>query len=325
MTIGVFCVIYHSMITYTDSLIMDMDAPRVAHRALTGYLRRNWTRNPNALRRIVYNTDVSPYLGALPPQLRARVPHNKIASVTAQFRENLENFLIANVVDLREMSRDRVYDLPQIGALFGTRCSLLARGINVYGVNPWSGLLGFVCKLSFPEINAHYALKLYYDNGMGVTHLRHGPWFEVATALAANKAEPRDNVPMYMASLKYEKYMLSEWAGDRDDGMDARNNKYKIFVTHTDEDESRNRRNGRRIDWGETYRTNYGALSYPARKLYRQIMQKDAGAVTQGLIKARNNFQRRDAQSALELAGLVAWYDDNSALAEFVDKIQRQR
>lgn len=319
------CVIYHAVITYTDSLIMDINAPRVRHRALTGYLRRNWKGDSWLLKRIVYNMDVSPYLGALPPELRKCLGGENIATVTAQFRENLDDFLIKNAFELRNLESDVVYELPQIGALFGVRCNLLARGINSYGVNPWSGLLGFVCKLSFPEINAHYALKLYYDNGMGVTYLRHGPWFEAAAALAANKAESRDNVPMYMASLKYEKYLLSKWAGDSDDGMNARENEYKIFVTHKDEEEARNLRNGRRIDWGELYRTNYGAMSYPARKLYRQIMQMDTWAVIQGLQNARNNFQCRDAQCALELAGLVAWYDDNSALAEFIDKIQRQR
>lgn len=313
------------MLKYADSLIYDINAPRVHHRALTGYLRKNWSRNPNVLRRIVYNTDVVPYLGALPPGLRARVPREQIPLITAQFRENLENFLIKNAADLRQMKADKVYDLPEIGDLFGTKCVMVARGINVSGENPWSGLLGFVCKLSFPEINAHYALKLYYDNGNGVFHRDHGPWFEVATALAANKAEQRDNVPMYMASLKYEKYMLSQWAGDGDDGVPQRINENKIFCTRTDEDESRNRRGGRRIDWGETYRTNYGGLSYPARKIYRQAMNMDATAMRRVINGAKNNFQKRDLARALELAGLVAWYDDNQQLGQFLGQVQNQR
>lgn len=312
------------MLKHTDSLIYDINAPSSSHRALTGYLRRNWSRNPNVLKRIVYNTNVSPYIGALPPQLRARVPHEQIASITAQFREILENFLIANAVDLREMESDKVYELPEIGNLFGTKCVMFARGINVYGVNPWSGLLGFVCKLSFPEINAHYALKLYY-NMPEAMHYRHGPWFEMATALAANKAESQDNVPMYMASLKYEKYMLSQWAGDCDDGVPQRENKYKIFATRTDEDESRNRRGGRRIDWGETYMTSYGVMSYPARKIYRQVLNMDTIAVRRAIDGAKNEFQKRDVARALELAGLVAWYDDNRLLSQFLDTVQTQR
>ena len=310
---------------YTDFLIYDINAPRVHHRALTGYLRRKWSRNPNELKRIVYNTDVSPYLGALPPQLRARVPREQIAWVTAEFRDKLEDFLIKNAPDLRVMDADKVYELPEIGDLFGLKCNLMARGINVYGVNPWSGLLGFVCKLSFPEIDAHYALKLYYDHIPEVTHYSHGPWFEVATGLAANRAESRDNVPMYMASLKYEKYLLSQWAGDKDDGVPQRINEHKIFCTRTEEDESRNRRGGRRIDWGETYLTNYGAMSYPARKIYRQVMNMDAAAVHRSIDGAKNSFQKRDVANALELAELVAWYDDNQPLSQFLYKIQNQR
>lgn len=313
------------MIKNTDSLTVDINASRPKHRALTGYLRRNWSRNPYVLKRIVYNTDVAPYLGALPPQLRACLPREQIASVTAQFRERLEGFLIDNIYDLREMDRDRLYELPEIGDLFGLKCTLVARGINVYGVNPWSGLLGFACKLSFPEIDAHYALKLYYDNIPEVSCFSHGPWFEVATALAANKSESRDNVPMYMASLKYEKYLLSQWAGDKDDGIPQRQNVNKIFFTRTAEDESRNRRGGRRIDWGETYLTNYGAMSYPARKIYRQALNMDENAVRNSIAKAKNNFQKQNVAQALEYAGLVAWYEDNWSLSRFLYKVQNQR
>ena len=304
---------------------MNINAPRVGHRALTGYLKRNWRRNPNELKRIVYNCDVSPYLGQLPPQLRARVPREQIASVTTNFRECLENFLINHIYELREMESDRVYELSELGACFGTSCVLQARGVNVYGVNPWSGFTGFVCKLSFPEINAHYALKLYYDNVYVRADYSHGPWFEAATALAANKAESRDNVPMYMASLKYEKYLLSQWAGDKDDGKPQRKNINRMFATRSGEDESRNRRDGRRIDWGETYLTSYGALSYPARKLYRQILRMDEVAVRGAMMKVRNNFQRCDARKAIELATLVSFYDDNLALECFINKIQSQR
>ena len=307
-----------------DSLILDINAVRPKHRALTGFLRRNRVSNPNTLKRIVYNTDVSPYLGALPPQLRARLSREQIASVTANFRECLENFLINNIIDLRKMESDHVYELPEIGNLFGLKCNLLARGINVYGVNPWSGLSGFVCKLSFPEINAHYALKLYYDNVPEVMHYRHGPWFEAATALAANKAESHDNVPMYMASLKYEMYLLSEWAGDKEDAVPQRENEYQIFYTRTDEDSSRNRRSGRRIDWGETYLTKYGGMSYFARKVYRQALNMDKDAVRNSIRNAKNNFQKRDVACAMEYAEIVAKYNNNCSLVQFLCNVQNQ-
>lgn len=309
----------------TDCLIRDINEPQAHHRALTGFLRRKWSRNPYTLKRIVYNTDVSQYIGALPPELRSRVPREQIATVTAQFREHLENFLIQNIFDLREMKADHTYELPQIGNLFGTKCTLFARGINVDGMNPWAGLLGFVCKMSFPEIDAHYALKLFYGNVPNEMYFSHGIWFEVGTALAANKAEAKDNVPMYMASLKYEKYMLSQWAGDTDDGAQMRPNQHKIFYTRTDEDGARNRRMGRRIDWGETYMTNYGALSYRARKAYRQALNMDRGALQKSIDNARNVPDRRDLAQALKLAELVAWHEENQRLSQWLDTIQKQR
>lgn len=308
-----------------DFLIADINAPRVKHRALTGFLRKNWNRNPNALRRIIYNCDVSPYFGALPPELRMRVPQKQIASVTAMFRDRLENFLINNIQKLREMKHDCVYEMPELGECFNTQCVLVARGINVYGVNPWSGFLGFVCKLSFPEINAHYALKLFYDDARYEWSTEHGPWVEAATALAANKAEKQDNNPVYMASMIYEKYMLSAWAGDVIDGVAARSNKYQVFKTSADEDEARNRRQGRRIDWGETHLTNYGKLSYAGRKVYRQVMNMDENALRMAMAKAKNNLQKRELQSALEYARTVAWYENNQSVEQFVNKIQKQR
>ncbi|MBQ2017013.1 MAG: hypothetical protein II208_00610 [Alphaproteobacteria bacterium] len=306
-------------------LVKDINAPRVHNRALTGFLRRKWSRNPHELQRIIYNTDASPYLGVLPPELRKRVNNQNLSSVTAEFREKLESFLVKNAFDLREMECDREYDIPELGDIFGLKCKLIARGVNVYGVNPWGGACGFVCKLSFPEINAHYALKLYHNGTSEFMNYSHGAWFEVATALAANHAEPRDNVPMYMASLKYDKYMLSAWAGDREDGVAQRENKNKIFFTKTDEDEARNRRGGRRIDWGETYKSNYGAMSYPARKFYRQVMSMDECAVKKTIASARDNCARRDINNALKLADLTACYDDNEKLAHFIKNISHTR
>ena len=301
-------------------LVKDINAPRFKHRALTGYLRRNWNRNPHVLRRIVYNTDVSPYVGALPPELRRQAACKDIANVTAQFRENLEDFLIKNAFDLRDMKSDCVYDLPELGNLFGQKCILVARG----GVNPWAGTCGVVCKLSFPDIKVNYALKIFFGGASEFMNFSHGAWFEVATAIAANKAEPRDNVPMYMASLKYDMYMLSRWAGDTDDGVAPRENKNKIFFTKSDEDEARNRRGGQRIDWGETYKTNYGEMSYPARKLYRRLMNMDAVAVQKSLLCARDKITQRDFEYAIKLAELTAWYDDNRKLQCFIEGIKQR-
>ncbi len=304
-----------------EKTILDKNrvAKRVKHVALTGFLRKNWKRDPRYLQQIISDCDVSGELGALPPQLRARVPKAHLPQVTAEFRAELEYFLMKNIFELGELDSDRVYDLKQIGNLFGTKCALTARGINVYGVNPWSGAVGYVCKLSFPEINAHYALKLYHINGPIWGERDHGAWFEVATAFAANKAEARDNNRVYMASLSNEPYLLSQWAGDKEDNIDARKNTNQIFVTTDKEDESRNRRGGRRIDWGETFLTDYGAMSYPARKVYRQIMACDQMAVKKSVDAARGAFVRRDIETAVRLADLTAFYDGNVAVEKFLD------
>jgi len=304
-----------------EKTILDKNrvAKRVKHVALTGFLRKNWKRDPRYLQQIISDCDVSGELGALPPQLRARVPKAHLSQVTAEFRAELEYFLMKNIFELGELDSDRVYDLKQIGNLFGTKCALTARGINVYGVNPWSGAVGYVCKLSFPEINAHYALKLYHINGPIWGERDHGAWFEVATAFAANKAEARDNNRVYMASLSNEPYLLSQWAGDKEDKIEARKNTNQIFVTTDKEDESRNRRGGRRIDWGETFLTDYGAMSYPARKVYRQIMACDQMAVKKSVDAARGAFVRRDIETAVRLADLTAFYDGNVAVEKFLD------
>lgn len=269
-----------------------------SHRALTGFLRKNWVRNPRQLRDIVMNCDVSPYVGALPPQLRARVPADEIEYVTAKFRDVLEDFLIANAPEIRSMKADKIYDIPEITNLFGTKCQLETKGATYVGLSPWEGGVGFVSKLSFPEINAHYALKLFKP--FAEDEMEHGPWFEIATALAANRAEPHQNAPMYMAALRYEKYMLSQWLDSNKRA--PYDKKYKIFKTSTDENGLRNWIGGRRIDFGETYKTDYGKLSYRGRKIYRTIMYGDDVRVEKIKSAMRTNFDKRDFSQAQMLA-----------------------
>lgn len=279
-------------------LVKDKVKAGVKHSALTGFLRRNWTSSTIRLQQIVYNCNVSPYLGALPPELRKCVSHDKIGQVTQQFRENLENFLIQNVFEIRDMDADKIYEIPALGDLFNTKCVLETKGINVYGVNPWAGAVGFVCKLSFPEINAHYALKLFFDRPADWATVHHGPWFEISTAFAANHAQPRDNNPIYMASLKYDKYMLSKWAGDVQDGIAGRYKDLSVFKTSVQENGVRNRRNGRMIDWGETFLSGYGRLSYAGRKLVRQILAGDEIAVENSWKRAVTDFDKEQMKIA---------------------------
>lgn len=298
--------------------------PRVKHAGLTKYLRRHSVskNSANILQDMLYRCDVSPYLGELPPELRARVSRDALGDVTYKFRQRLEDFLIDKNYRFLQVDTDTFYELPQLGDLFNTPCVLESRGPLAGAGRPWQGGVGLVCKLSFPEINAQYALKLYYDDRVWDLYRGgHGPWFEISTAFLASHAEPRDNNKIYMASLIYEKYMLCAWGGDVVDNIPKRENQNEIFFTTKDEDVNRNRRGGRRIDWGETFRTSYGTMSYRARKLYRQIINFDLAAAQRTLAQTKNNFDADDTERAMGLLSLIATYDDDKALANFIDKI----
>lgn len=242
---------------------------RPKHRALTNLMRRNWERGPAWWQKILSKCTIAPYLGALPPELRARVTKENLSAVTHQFRMILEDFLIANIRDIQAATDGPMYELPEMGRLFGASCVLEFGPINFAGFRIWSGWAGIVCKMSFPEINAQYALKIF--DSRRDDHYDHGASCEIPTAFAAAHAEPRDNSRVYMASVIYEPYLLSRWEGDVVDGR-VRKNENEIFVTSSKESESRNYRRGRRIDYGETYRTAYGAASYRVRKMCRTIM-----------------------------------------------------
>lgn len=312
------------MVKIKSDLLYDVSASRqIKHVALTGYLSRKWRRCHNFLCSIVLKCDVAPYLGALPPELRKRVGQKNLSEVTLAFRNVLKDFLIQNACEIYSMDKDRVYKIPEIACLFRTSCELEAKGKNAYGYNPWSGISGFVVKLSFPEINAHYALKLFYKNRPKWIEYDHGVWFEVATAFAANKAEPKDNNPIYMASLISEKYMLSAWAGE-EDGIKERENKNTIFITSPHETCPRNLRAGRRIDWGETYLTDYGAMSYRARKIFRQIMACDGVALRKSCDIACDGIAKKELERALRVADLTAYFEHNIAVQNFLsDFLQR--
>ncbi len=285
---------------------------RWGHRALTGFVRKNRSIDQWIIEQIVSGCNVSPYLGVLPPELQARIKPSDSGRIIAEFREKLDDFLIANSEQIQEQEKDIVFDLPQIGNLFGCQCKMELRGITPYGVSPWEGAFGIVCKLSFPEIHAEYALKIYKMHSEN--HVYHGPWFEIATAFAANRAEPRNNNPVYMASLKDEKYMLSKWAGDEEDGLRKNKNKNKIFVTAHGEDESRNLRNGRLIDWGETVLSEYGKLSYQARKFVRQVKNGNVHNARKILGAKKNMLEKRDLDDAVQYIEDLAYENHNLAV-----------
>ncbi len=90
-------------------------------------------------------------------------------------------------------------------------------------------------------------------------------------AFNAYKAEPKSNNKVHLASFSKHLYMLSDWMDDAS-ATYINENKYKIFDMNPREIVPRNFRNGKRIDFGDTYRTAYGAASYKVRKMFRKIV-----------------------------------------------------
>ncbi len=288
---------------------------RVPHVALTHFCRANWYRRPGMLNAILAKCRVEPYMGALPPELRARVPRESLGETTYRFRMILEDFLIANIGEMRDSKEGPIYNLAEIGQLFDTKCILEIGTVNFMGCRIWSGFAGIVGKMSFPEIKAQYALKLFDDRIYGGGH---GALCEVPTAFAASHAEPRDNARIYMASLIYEPYLLSRWEGDVVDGR-IRENKNAIFVTSVREAVSRNYRKGRRIDFGETYRTAYGAAGYRVRKMYRKIKNamenQQMSEIRDSLRGKCAGFSASEVIAAMELVQMEATVAERVLLA----------
>ena len=243
---------------------------RQKHSALTKLVRRKWWRFPELVYSILSNCDVAPYFGCMPPELRARVPKERLGDITYKFHVYLENFLTNNVCDILNSFEGLTYYMDEIGRMFGSSCTIEVGAINYAGVRIWAGKFGVVCQMSFPEIGAKYALKIFVPIKKEDDYGAHGADYEITTAFAAACAEPRDNARVYMGSLLNQPYILSLWEGDVIDGK-YRKNENEIFVTDASEVAPRNYRKGRRIDFGDTYQTTYGAASYRVRKLYRQL------------------------------------------------------
>lgn len=277
---------------------------------------------------IVNNFDVRPFVGGLPPQLCACVASDLRGVAAYEFHGIITDFLANNLCYLTVPESDVVVDIDAARRLFGTDCKLMARGINMCGVSPWSGLMAVVFKLSFPKIGAEYALKSFYKTDRETRG--HGPVFEIQTAFAAGHAEPRDNCPVYMASFTgTQKYMLSKWAGERQDGV-IRHNENDIFAMREDEAERRNYRQGRRIDFGDTYLTSYGALSYRGRKMFRTIMNAASRGYTSQIdyLYAINTHpcQHRELEHVIDLAVWTCVFEDKYRMADLIEAcVKRQR
>ena len=130
-----------------------------------------------------------------------------------------------------------------------------------------------------------------------------------------------------MASLKSGcEFMLSKWGGDKPDGF-MRENKYEIYATSEEEDEERNYRAGRRIDYGETYQTDYGRMTYHVRKTFRKILHAaNMGADYEIEYMYRDACNKNDMHNfnhAIELAWLKLWMGDEDGTLNVVGRAMK--
>ncbi|MBD5391741.1 hypothetical protein HDR66_02965 [bacterium] len=273
----------------------------IKRKSLTYYVARYDIHGPR-LREFIEKYNMDPHVGQLPGALRERIAAADIPRVTIAFNKCLDGFVAEKRRKLIDGRDDSVYSLDAMTELFGTRCIIEAPYCGK--VQPWHGFASVVCRVSFPEIGAQYALKIFRD--FDFRHA-HGPWYEIPTAVCAYAAEPRDNNRMYIGAFGQNAYMLSDWAGEEiGDDLYIRQNKNEIYTTAQGEQFSGNYRRGRRIDYGRTTRTAYGAAPYQARKIYRQLRSAartiDAESVTRIQRKYNGNaFLRRDFDTAIEL------------------------
>lgn len=296
--IMIICTIFMPMKHKIFSSSEKRSVQRPKHAGLTHYLRRHWHRTPETLRAILARCDVAANVGVLPPQLRKSLsPYADIARVTMDFHDLINDFLVDSSRTIHHCHQDIIYELPAIGALFNATCKIECHKTSGLQPSRWSGLAGVVCRMSFPELNASYALKvyfpIYYDSDDD-----HGAMYEIPTALAACRSEPRDNMTMYMASLTRNPYMLSQWGGDQESCW-IRQNTNQIFFMSRNEEAPRNYRNGRRIDYGETYRTLYGCASWRARKIYRSLCWRIENNDVHGAKLLVDDILSRDADEML--------------------------
>lgn len=243
--------------------------------------------------------DLPIFVGELPRDLRERVGRSEIADATRRFDAAIESFISDNYKKLTRQGTNLVYELPEIGRIFGTRC--VAECDNTL----WSGSFGNVLRLTFDGVSQKYALKIFRGAG-----LYHGAAYEIPTAFSATHAEPRDNVRVHMATVRGRslraRYMLSDWCDVDGCGPCRRDNKNEIFQTSLDEVDPRNYVFGRRLDYGRTFMTEYGRASYRVRKMYRQIAdmaaRDDIDGLRQMIAKNDSYVARSDMVAAFAIA-----------------------
>ncbi len=277
---------------------------RPKHPGLTKFIRKHGLDcdGVQGLKQIWTHCDIKPHIGFLPPELRALVDKKDLSSVTNKFFAELD-FLVMDKGEELKHHTEMKYYLTEIGELFNTLCVLetYERMPNLdYAYREWGGAVGDVYKLTFPEIHAEYALKVFKPDVYG--YHGHGPLYEIPTAFCANKCEPKKNNPIYMANLFGTQYMLSKWAGGENNIMpEYAYDIASIFQTTCQESHCGNFICGKRIDFGDTYKTDYGRLSYNARKIFRKMENMTSRQIMQLREQQKNNFDKSDFNAAYEL------------------------
>jgi len=305
---------------------MFLQSQKMQHRALTGILRRDGFLPNNMLRNILVLCDVSTDLGELPPELLARVAPNEIAYATREFRRILREYLLKNKRVFLAQKADILDSLPEMEELFGTDCIVEYRNDtemeDVNGntfIEDWSGSYGVVVKLSFPQINAAYALKLFRNCSTEDTKCGHGPMFEIPTAFCASHAQPHDYERVYMASLSLRcPYMLSKWGGDFPDYQQMNPKENMIYAMDLIEVKPWNLRGGKCIDFGKTYKTAYGRLTYRGRKIYRQlsdaVRHRNVDKLDEIAGTPRGRFARQELRDAMRAIDRMQYVYSNPVL-----------
>ncbi len=328
LTVNYFCAIYFGVKKETNLSSCERCEVLYKHVSLAHWMRSSWRRS--GVKSVVSKCHVNPNVGELPPELRRLVPREKLGEYTARFHEILWDFVVDNYYTIKNSPAETLVRLAPAADLFGTHCTVEYCGIDDAGRRKWHGALGMVCRISFPKIKADYALKIYFpkvQNSSG-----HGIWFEVPTAFAASHSEPRDNSHVYMASFLGDGYMLSNWCWQTSaGGKVGRHNENEIFSTDIREAVARNYGQGRRIDYGRTYPTVYGAAPYRVRKLVRTLINhgacQDSAEINTLFARNRDNFiRRKELINAVEIACFMSSLRSKYEIQKFiVDQFHNQK
>ncbi|MBR5903932.1 MAG: hypothetical protein IKZ49_00165 [Alphaproteobacteria bacterium] len=283
-----------------DKVLYSLGIKKVEYTHLTKYVRKHGTDN---IQEITTRTNVDLHLGALPHELLKLVKKEEVKQKTKEFFAALDE-IVAKYGDNLSKREHKTYNISEIGKIFNTYCLLETyKCTDEFGIayETWEGSFGNVYKLSFPEIGTEYALKIYKNVEKQYKH--HGAFYEIPISFCANKIEPKQNNTIYIGKLHSNGYMISDWQEQQDDNFVIPSRLHPVFETSNSESDCRkcNFINGLRTDYGETYKTWYGNLSYNVRKWYRTMQVSNLAQIKYKYSKLRTNFDKDDFYSATEL------------------------